>query len=330
MRFDPDTGTAKTYTESDGIQGGNEASGFRGKKCMVSKTVSDERILESQGASRVAKPFLKWVGGKTQLLAQFGAYFPVHFARYFEPFVGGGAVFFYLWNHDALPQEVFLFDNNEELINTYRVIRDLPETLIERLRVHKKKHSKAYYYMIRGLDRQAITLTDVERAARMIYLNKTCYNGLYRVNRQGQFNVPMGSYNNPQIVDEEVLKKASLALQNVSLAVKDFREIVPLAQPGDFFYFDPPYNPVSRTARFTGYTAANFGEDDQRDLATVYTQLAQKGCLCMLSNSYTPFVMELYRKFRREVVYAKRAVNSNANGRGAMKEVVVLNYEQHS
>ena len=279
-----------------------------------------------EGDHRVAKPFLKWVGGKKQLLAQFEAYFPSNFARYFEPFVGGGAVFFCLWNKRELPRQVFLFDNNEELMNTYRVIRDTPDTLIERLSIHKKKHSKEYYYAIRGLDRQRIELTDVERAARTLYLNKTCYNGLYRVNSKGQFNVPLGSYEHPRILYEDVLKNASLALRNVSLAVKDFREIVALAQPGDFFYFDPPYDPVSRTASFTGYTAGNFGENDQRDLATVYTQLAHKGCLCMLSNSYTPFVMDLYQEFRREIVYAKRAVNSNANGRGAIKEVLVLNY----
>ncbi len=273
-----------------------------------------------------AKPFLKWVGGKNQLLAQFKAYLPSNFKRYFEPFVGGGAVFFHLWNSGKLPAQVFLFDNNEELINTYLVMRDTLDTLIELLRIHKKKHSKEYYYKIRDLDRQDIELTDAERAARTIYLNKTCYNGLYRVNSKGQFNVPMGSYKNPQILYEDVLEHASVALQNVSIAVKDFRELVDRAQPGDFFYFDPPYDPVSRTASFTSYTAGNFGEEDQRDLATVYTQLTQKGCLGMLSNSYTPFVLDLYQEFRREIVYAKRAVNSDANGRGAIKEIVVLNY----
>jgi DNA adenine methylase len=273
-----------------------------------------------------AKPFLKWVGGKNQLLTQFEAYLPSNFKRYFEPFVGGGAVFFRLWNSRKLPAQVFLFDNNEELINTYLVIRDKLDALIELLRIHKKKHCKDYYYRIRGLDRQGIKLTDVERAARTIYLNKTCYNGLYRVNNKGQFNVPMGSYKNPQILYEDVLENAGVALQNVSIEVKDFREIVDIAQPRDFFYFDPPYDPVSRTASFTSYTAGNFGDEDQRDLAMVYTQLTQKGCLGMLSNSYTPFILDLYQKFRVEIVYAKRAVNSDANRRGAIKEVVVLNY----
>jgi len=194
------------------------------------------------------------------------------------------------------------------------------------LDLHTREHSKEYYYTIRGLDRQDIELSDVEKAARTIYLNKTCYNGLYRVNSKGQFNVPIGSYKNSKILHRDVLKTASLALQNVTIEAKDFREIVDIAQPRDFFYFDPPYDPVSRTASFTSYTAGNFGEQDQQDLATVFTQLTQKGCLAMLSNSYTPFILDLYREFRTEIVYAKRAVNSDANGRGAIKEIFVLNY----
>lgn len=286
----------------------------------------EEQFDSVEMAPRYAKPFLKWAGGKNQLLAQFEAYFPSNFERYFEPFVGGGAVFFHLWNGRKLPAKLFLFDNNVELINTYRVIRDKLDSLIERLMIYKKKHCKEYYYTIRGLDRQDIALNDVERAARTIYLNKTCYNGLYRVNRKGQFNVPMGNYKNPQILHRDVLETASSALQNVTIEVKDFRELVDIAQPGDFFYFDPPYDPVSRTASFTGYTAGNFREEDQQELATVFTQLTQKGCFGMLSNSYTPFILDVYQEFRIEIVSAKRAVNSDANGRGAIKEIVVLNY----
>jgi DNA adenine methylase len=276
--------------------------------------------------SRSARPFVKWVGGKQQLLAQFETYFPASFRRYFEPFVGGGAVFFHLWNTGQLPKQVFLFDNNKELVNVYRVVRNQLGELIHLLSVHKMNHCKEYYYKIRKLDRQPVELSDVERAARTIYLNRTCYNGLYRVNSKGQFNVPMGSYKNPKILYKEVLQSASEALQGVSIETKDFREIVDLAQPGDFFYFDPPYDPISKTASFTGYTANSFGDSDQRDLAAVFAQLADKGCSCMLSNSYTPFIFELYQQFRIEVVYARRAVNSDANGRGAIKEVVVLNY----
>jgi DNA adenine methylase len=292
-------------------------------------TVSQLNYLtgsESEPLTRGAKPFLKWAGGKQQLLAQYEPYFPTNFDRYCEPFIGGGAVFFHLWNTGRLPGRASLFDNNEELINTYVVARDSVDELIEGLEGHREKHCREYYYEIRNLDRQNIALSNVERAARTIYLNKTCYNGLYRVNRKGQFNVPMGSYKNPKIFDKEVLRTASIALQGICIEVRDFHSVVELAQPGDFFYFDPPYDPLSKTASFTSYTAGNFHDQDQRDLADVFTQLAAKGCLCMLSNSHTPFILELYRHFRIDIVQANRAINSDANRRGAIEEVVVLNY----
>jgi DNA adenine methylase len=227
-----------------------------------------------------------------------------------------------------LPEQVFLFDNNEELINAYRVVRDRLDELLDILAVHKARHCKQYYYEVRGLDRQDIVLSDVERAARTIYLNKTCYNGLYRVNSKGQFNVPMGSYKNPRIRDDAALTSACAALQGVCLEVRDFRSIVDLAQAGDFFYFDPPYDPVSKTANFTSYTAGSFRDEDQRDLADVFAQLSAKGCHCMLSNSYTPFILELYEEFTVETVWANRPISSDPNGRGGIREVVVLNYEQ--
>ena len=275
---------------------------------------------------RNAKPFIKWVGGKQQLLTQFEAYFPPTFHRYLEPFVGGGAVFFHLWNTRRLPGQALLRDNNAELINAYRVVRDQVDDLIRSLAEHQSHHSKTYYYQIRGLDREAAELSDVAKAARTIYLNRTCYNGLYRVNRRGEFNAPMGNYKAPRILRENVLRAASAALQQTTPAAGDFREIADLAQPGDFVYFDPPYAPLSKTANFTGYTAESFQDSDQRDLAEVFTQLTNRGCLCMLSNAYTPLILELYRPFRVETVYARRAVNSDAGGRGAIKEVVVLNY----
>jgi DNA adenine methylase len=275
---------------------------------------------------RDARPFVKWVGGKQQLLAQFKAYFPTTFRRYFEPFVGGGAVFFHLWNTGRLPRHAFLFDNNDELVNAYLVVRDKVTELIETLAIHKERHDKKYYYKIRRLDRYEFELSDVERAARTIYLNRTCYNGLYRVNSKGQFNVPMGSYVNPQILHEDVLRAASAALQGVNIEVTDFRSIVDFAQAKDLFYLDPPYDPLSKTASFTGYTPHSFGEEDQRELARVFALLAEKGAFVMLSNSNTPLVLDLYREFRIETVRAKRAVNSDANGRGCIPEVVVLNY----
>lgn len=246
--------------------------------------------------------------------------------RYFESFVGGGAVFFHFWNTGRLPEHRYLFDNNHELVNAYQVVRDDLEALLDRLAVHTERHSKEYYYQIRELDRRNVELSDVERAARTIYLNKTCYNGLYRVNRKGQFNVPIGSYKDPKIRDEETLRAASAALQGVCVEVRDFRTIVDLAQADDFFYFDPPYDPLSKTASFTSYTAGNFGDDDQRDLRDVFAQLSDKGCRCMLSNSYTPFVLDLYQAFRIETVRANRAISSDPNSRGGIPEVVVLNY----
>ena len=225
-----------------------------------------------------------------------------------------------------MPSAAFLFDNNEELINTYIVVRDKLDELIEAVRVHRDSHCREYYYRIRNLDRQDVALTDVERAARTIYLNRTCYNGLYRVNARGHFNVPIGSYKDPRILDEALLASASVALQYVRIEARDFLSVVDLAEEGDFFYFDPPYDPVSKTASFTGYTTGSFREDDQRDLARVFARLTEKGSLCMLSDSHTPLILRLYRGFRIETVQAIRAINSDANGRGAIKEVVVLNY----
>lgn len=275
--------------------------------------------------ARDAKPFIKWAGGKHQLLTQFEAYFPKNFNRYFEPFVGSGAVFFHLWNEMRLPEQVFLFDTNEELINVYCMVRDRLEELSILLETHQTHHSKDYFYKIRDLDRHPVRMGNVERAARTIYLNRTCYNGLYRVNRKGQFNVPMGRYKNPGILHPKVLQSARNALQNVCIDVKDFRELPNMARTGDFFYFDPPYAPVSTTANFTSYTAGNFRHQDQTDLAAVFNQLTHRGCFCMLSNSYTPFISEWYRGFRVEVVQAKRTINSNASRRGAIQEIVVLN-----
>jgi DNA adenine methylase len=290
---------------------------------LIADAPADAQI---ERVSRPARPFVKWVGGKRRLCAQFERFFPATARRYVEPFVGGGAVFFCLWNSGRLPGSAFLFDHNRDLVNAYRVVRDRVEDLIALLAEHERSHSKAYYYRVRRLDRRAVALSDVERAARTIYLNRTCYNGLYRVNSKGQFNVPMGRYRRPRIVNRDALRAASAALQQACLEVRDFREVVDLAQAGDFFYFDPPYAPLSETANFTGYTADCFDEQDQRDLAALFGRLTDRGCLCMLSNSYTPFVLDLYRSFRIETVYARRAVNSDANGRGKIREVVVLNY----
>ena len=285
--------------------------------------MSVESVLPS---INTAKPFLKWVGGKQQLLLQFERLFPKSFGRYVEPFAGGGAVFFHLSNMQRLPDRSFLFDHNEELINVYLVVRDQLDTLIKKLEKHQKNHCKEYFYEIRELDRKGYKISDLERAARFIYLNKTCYNGLYRVNRNKQFNTPIGSYKKPNIFNQNALELASFALQDVLLKVTDFRELTQFADAKDFFYFDPPYDPISETANFTAYTANSFQKQDQKDLARVFMELTEKGCFCMLSNSDTAFIRELYQNFNIHTVYAKRAINSNGSKRGSIQEVVVTNY----
>ncbi len=279
-----------------------------------------------------AQPFLKWAGGKGQLLKQYDTFFPqIPITNYYEPFVGSGAVFFYL-RGQKLFKQYHLSDVNEELINCYQVIQDDVETLIALLAYHKEKHTrlgKKHYYMVRAKDRDNKweKTSEVERAARMIYLNKTCFNGLWRVNSKGQFNVPMGRYKNPDILNEERLKAASVALQGVEIAVKGFEQVVEYAEKGDFVYFDPPYVPLSPTANFTSYSADSFGETQQHELAEVFTHLDKKGCYVMLSNSDTPLVKELYQTFELKPVMARRAISSNGLDRGPISEVVVLNYD---
>ncbi|MFQ5691973.1 MAG: DNA adenine methylase [Nitrospinota bacterium] len=267
-------------------------------------------------------PFLKWAGGKTRLLAQFEPFFPERIGRYAEPFVGSAAVFFHLAQRRQ-PSNVVLSDSNEELINVYRVVRDDVERLIPILERHRRSHGKAHYYRVRAVNPE--NLAPTARAARLIYLNKTCYNGLYRVNARGEFNVPMGSYKNPKIFDAENLRRVSRALQGVDIRVRHFEAYVDLAKRGDFFYFDPPYHPISATSSFTSYTTGNFMEADQERLAEVYRALDRKGCRLMLSNSDCAFIRGLYRGFRLETVRARRAINSNGGGRGEITELLVLN-----
>jgi len=276
-----------------------------------------------------ATPFVKWAGGKSQLLEQFELLFPSHFNRYIEPFVGGGAVFFYLHNQGQIGDGVVLNDLNGELMTCYEVIRDQIDELVEELRCHEPyKTDKDYFYEVRGWDRKPgfNERSPVERAARTIFLNRTCYNGLYRVNSRGQFNVPFGRYKNPTICDEDNLRAVSQALQGVKLRSEDFERCVEWAGRGDFLYLDPPYHPLSETASFTSYTRGDFDEDDQRRLGEVFRQLDQKGCIVMLSNSYTPFIQKLYVDYRQEVVNATRAISCKGNGRGSIPELVILNY----
>lgn len=267
-----------------------------------------------------ASPFIKWAGGKGRLLPQMAPFFPPsdRYVRYFEPFLGGGAVFFFLQ-----PASAFLSDLNEELINAFKVVRDDVEELI--LSLYKHRNEAEYYYRVRALDPHH--LDPVERASRFIYLNKTCYNGLYRVNRKGQFNVPFGRYREPRIVDPEGLRAASLALQGTRLWVSDFAAALAKVGAGDFVYLDPPYHPLSPTASFTSYTSTDFGESDQRRLSELYKELDHRGALLMLSNSDTSLIHRLYDGFLFIKIQARRAISCRADRRGPITELLILNYE---
>ena len=242
---------------------------------------------------------------------------PQRFNAYHEPFVGGGAVFFALQ-----PVKARLSDDNGELVTAYQVIRDDVERLIRHLRTHRVEAE--YFYDLRAKDPSR--LDSVERASRLIYLNRTCFNGLYRVNSRGGFNVPFGRYKNPLICNEAGLRAASLALSGTAAVHAGYEAVLDQARRGDFVYFDPPYHPVSATANFTGYTAGAFGERDQRRLADVYRALHARGCKVMLSNSDTSLIHELYGDFNVEIVAAPRLVNRDATKRGPVNEVLVRNY----
>jgi len=268
-------------------------------------------------------------------LPQFEPYFPASFERYIEPFVGGGAVFFHLYNQGQLQgKQTVLADQLEELINCYRVIQTQVEDLIVELQRHEPhKLDAAYFYRVRAWDRRPgyARRSDVERAARFVFLNRVCYNGLYRVNRRGQFNVPFGRHRNPTICDADNLRAVGRALQGVTLLVDDFSCCLDMAEPGDLVYLDPPYHPLSDTANFTSYTRTDFGAEDQRRLADLFRELDHRGCRVMLSNSCTEFIQGLYDGYEQIEVQATRAISSKADDRGAIPELVVINrYKRRS
>ncbi len=265
------------------------------------------------------RPFLKWAGGKSRLLAQYQPFFPQDYSRYYEPFVGGGAVFFHLQ-----PVSAVLSDINPELVNVYQCVRSQVKALIQCLETHAQNHCHDYYYQIRAFDQGG----PIDRAARFIYLNKTCFNGLYRENSQGKFNVPMGRYKKPNICNPELLHSASEALQTAQIEVRPFSEILQHATtPQDFVYFDPPYHPLSATSDFTAYSRGAFTVEDQRQLRDVFVTLAERGVRVMLSNSDCDFIRELYRDFPTCTIQASRAINSNPGKRGKISEVLVISSE---
>ncbi len=271
---------------------------------------------------RAPAPIVKWVGGKGRLLAQLEPLLPsgVERMRHVEPFAGGAAMFF-----ARRPSRALLCDVNPALVNTYQMVRDRVDDVIDELEQHASRHDKDHYYRVRerynrGRDDGAA------RAAMFIYLNKTCFNGLHRVNKRGEFNVPAGRYVNPRILDHDGLRAASLQLRHADIRCASFESLLADARPGDFVYFDPPYEPVSHTANFTSYAQDGFTKEDQTRLRDVYSALTRRGCRCMLSNSDVPFIRELYRDFRIDTVAAPRAVSCDAKTRGLVSEVVVRNY----
>ncbi|HEU4400978.1 MAG TPA: DNA adenine methylase [Candidatus Polarisedimenticolia bacterium] len=264
-------------------------------------------------------PFLKWAGGKGRLIPQFLPHFPASFSRYFEPFLGGGAVFLAI-----RPRLALLSDLNDELINCWLVVRDRPHPLMSSL--DRRICDAQHYYELRAIEPR--TLSPVERASRFIYLNKTCYNGLYRVNRAGRFNVPFGRHARPpRLYERGALLAISACLQGIDIACRPFDLAVESARARDFVYFDPPYHPLSRTSSFTSYTKDSFAAADQDRLASTVRALDRRGCYVAVSNSDTPEVRRLYSGFSFRTVLAARAINSQAGGRGRISELLICNYE---
>ncbi len=266
-------------------------------------------------------PIVKWVGGKRQLMFELLKNMPENYNRYFEPFIGGGALFF-----ELQPDNAYISDMNEELINLYQVVRDNVDELIADLQKHDI--TKEYFIEIRNIDRteEYKNWSDIQKASRFIYLNRTCFNGMYRVNSKGEFNVPFGHYKNPRILDENNLINCSNLLQRTEIKHADFSEILKKVEKGDFVYFDPPYVPLSETSSFTSYTKDGFDLDMQFKLRDVCDELDSMGVKFLLSNSDTKLVNELYENYNIKKVFASRQINANADGRGKITEVLVRNY----
>ena len=275
--------------------------------------------------NKLVAPVLKWVGGKRQLLDTFRPLLPKRITTYCEPFVGGGALLFHLQ-----PNTAYINDINPELIRIYTVIKENVDELISEL--EKFENTAEQFYTVRDWDRNKdyyATLTDVQKAARVLYLNKTCFNGLYRVNNAGEFNSPFGNYRNPNIVNAPVLRAVSTYFNSadIHMTTMDYSEVLRNVPKGAFVYLDPPYDPVSETASFTGYSRGGFSREDQIRLRECCDDLNTRGIKFMLSNSATEFILEQYTAYNITIVKAKRAVNSVASKRGNVDEVVVRNYE---
>ena len=272
------------------------------------------------------KPFVKWAGGKRQVMAEIKKYLPEKYNTYYEPFVGGGAVFF-----ELAPKKAVLNDYNKELMNVFECIKDEAkfEKMCNELNHHEANHSEEYYYEIRDKDRDKSKfnkLADYKRAARTIYLNKACFNGLYRVNSKNEFNVPFGKKNKVNTYEGQNLGivHCILNFNDIELMSCDFEETVKKAKKGDFVYLDPPYD--SDTTTFNDYTENGFGKEEQKRLSEVFKDLDKRGCYVMLSNHNTKLINELYKDYNKHVIKAQRNINANGKKRGKIEEVIITNY----
>lgn len=275
--------------------------------------------------NKLVMPVVKWVGGKRQIVNQIVKYIPKRISTYYEPFLGGGAVLF-----ELQPKTAIVNDINAELITLYEVIKNNVDELIDDLKKHRNEEN--YFYELRELDRNKEyynLLTPIQRASRLIYLNKTCYNGLFRVNKAGQFNTPFGNYKNPNIINEYSLKAVSNYFNkaHITFTCKDFNEALRGARKGSFVYLDPPYDPISDTSSFTGYNKGGFDQSEQIRLKNTCDKLNEKGIKFLLSNSATKFIKDLYKDYKIEIIQARRVINSKADKRGEIDEVLVMNYE---
>ncbi|MFA5382019.1 MAG: DNA adenine methylase [Candidatus Micrarchaeia archaeon] len=272
-----------------------------------------------------SKPFVKWVGGKRQLIDILFENIPTSFSNYHEPFVGGGALYFRLWD-EGLIKKAYLNDFNSHLYNVYKIIKSKPSELIEELKTSKYQNEKKTYYKLRNKYNNQEYQDDTERAALFIYFNKTGFNGLWRVNSKDQYNVPMGKYKNPTLCDEDNIKLVSEALKKATLSNKDFSSVMGNTKANDFVYFDPPYHPLTETSNFTTYTKFDFTKEDQIRLKKLYVTLDLKKVNVMLSNSPAPLIMQLYSNYNPIKVQAKRMINCKSDKRGAIEEIVAMNY----
>lgn len=285
---------------------------------MVKKIQSDTK----------ARPFVKWVGGKAKLAPQLLEHFPDEYNEYYEPFAGGGALFF-----AVTPKNAHISDLNAVLVLTYKRIQNEVESLIDELRELEAQYKslesledKKELYLNKRADYNSLENTSPKKSSLLIFLNKTCFNGMYRENSKGGFNVPFGKHPNPTICDEINLRDVSAALKDASITLAPYQDAIKKAKAGDFIYFDPPYHPLNPTSSFTSYHADGFSAKDQEELRDTFRILSERGCKVMLSNSDSELINELYKEFNIHKIYAARSINANGAGRGKIKEVLVTNY----